>query len=699
MSSDGYDLDPASDEEFVWSGDDLDDGVLDTDKPAISAARTDSPAIPAALDDFRLEWTAELIKPRPSRPPAQYHPVLANPDILDIVLADAQLADGDLRTLALVDTPFCHAAQKRLFHNVTIPTLNHARRFALVLAGNPALASYVQRIELSLADYRAMVQETPEFRRLVTSKRTEEDNEEEAWYYDKTGHSVSRMPWMNALYRKLGEGTSPEVLEAARSRSHLKWALEQLGVTRGGLEQLGVTHAWQAGTWPREEPEDGQASNPNDAVRQQRAQEEREREERLRCRGQVARELRDAIATWPFDASADASATEPLLAGLFRLPRRLTLSFPLSHCVLPLASTLSTSTNLRHLCIMGQEEQKTRMQPSAGGFVAGPAVLRLRADRCAFDGAPSSLTSVTLDSMTLRVEGANDPLNSSEADDDQWQPEHIGLWHVLASWVSTAVTSNPRPLALVPSVDRYRGFDPPSSEFGRLQNNYLCLDLFSFLGQPALTSLTLVDVSGVIPSTIYRAIQASGPTLRSLELVDINCRSSRGSAAPADYILRHRHVFPLAAVSPRTPASSELDTRYAAVVRLLDTPARALDPVHLSLAARDTAHTLVDALRQCRSLRRIRLETDRRYPASPYMPTLLDALLAAAPPLETLVWRVGVPSGRSALGARDWAAFACRLGELKGATGGALDVELSEVWVAVPAAAVAEPLQSGCSVS
>ncbi|BGP36408.1 hypothetical protein JCM10449v2_000309 [Rhodotorula kratochvilovae] len=671
MSSDGYDWDPASDDEFAWSGDDLDDAAPAEDPPVINRNGGDSLEIPAALAEFRLNWTAEIIKPhapRPPRPVANHHPVFANPDLLDIIVAVPQLVESDLKSLALVDTTFWRAAQRRLFRSVTIPTLSHARRFASLLERNPALASFVKHLSVPLADHRIMVLETPEVRRLIDSKRSEEDNEEEAWFYDASGRSVSRMPWMNALYRELGEITSLEVLEAARSRKHTKWALGQLVLPD-------QPHVWSNGRWLGADAEDDDTSDEEDPERQRRVQEKRDREERIRCKAQVAQELTTAIASWPFDTSADASANEPLLAALFRLPQRLSLSYPLSHYVFPLALILSSSTNLQHLRIVGQEESAGSLPYDEDKFTGGPAILRLQTSGCAFKGAPSSLASVTLDSLYLVVEdGSGDVVVDAETA-GRWQPGHVDLWHVLAFWTSPATTTNKRPLALIPRNARHRVLDLPPESFGGLQSNFLCLDLFTFLGQSALTSLVLVDVSGVIPSTIYRAIHASGATLRHLELVDINCRSSAGGAPDDDRGSPAKCVFPLSAPdAPASARSPDWDALDAAAARLAGVPARPVDPEPPHAPPRDFA-------------------------ASPYIPDLVDALLAAAPPLETLRWRVGVPAGREAFGAREWEAFALRVTEIEGATGGALLREESKVWVAVDVVLDGEETPSRCCVS
>lgn len=60
---------------------------------------------------------------------------------------------------------------------------------------------------------------------------------------------------------------------------------------------------------------------------------------------------------------------------------------------------------------------------------------------------------------------------------------------------------------------------------------------------------------------------------------------------------------------------------------------------------------------------------------SPYLPSLLDALAAASPPLEALVWRVGTPQDNlqgngPSTSAHDWAAFTARVRSLPDELGG-----------------------------
>ncbi|GAA5925154.1 hypothetical protein JCM3775_006379 [Rhodotorula graminis] len=645
-----------------WTGDlDLDSDQLDDDD-------VDDDEL-APLAEFRQLWTEQLSQeqhqgpqhtPAPSRPrPARhFHPVLSNPDLVDLICAHPELSLRDLRSLALVDTVVGAVARRRLFRTVSISTPTRAHEY-LALSRASSLPP-PSTLDVSLADYRSILAETEAFQVLVAWKGVKEDRQNFEWYYDGAGRSVRRQPWLNDLYRKLGEDAPPERLEAARRAQQRAWARRVIEAP------------------PADKCEADLPGGPM-------------------LKEQVCDKVVGSVfQTWPFTPRADATAVGPDLADLFRLSqKRLTLSHPLSHYVTPLAPILASTSTLEHLHIVGAEyEHGDTVDPS---FCGGPCVVQVNASHRGFVGAPSRLVSVELESLQLAVldvASAGDASGDGQDEGErEWGPERVHLEHVVARpQTATARARPPPPLRFWRSeADQYSHDD----ELEPLRTRFLCLDLFTFLGRPALTSLRLVDVHGAIPSTIYLAVQRSGASLRHLELVDVNSKATAQEGWDRQpYVPIVKHVFRIASSdassSPSSPLgafatdSAALDAVIAERTHLPSPPLAPLHPSQRTHAASSLPSlSLASALRHCTSLRTLRLTstTFALPPAEPsYPPDLLDALLAAHPPLELLHWRVGVPDGRTSAG--EWARFAERLESLSGELG-TLDVGESEVWMAL----------------
>ncbi|GAA5837216.1 hypothetical protein JCM9279_005620 [Rhodotorula babjevae] len=659
------------DEPYDWSGDDLD---FDSG-PDLGG--DDDDAEPAPLAEFRQLWTEQLSQeqqqppePSPAPPPDPcprparhfHHPVLSDPDLVDLICAE--LDPRDLRSLALVDTVIGPVARHRLFRTVSISTPTRAHEY-LALSRSSSLPPPAA-LDISLADYRSVLAETKAFRALVAWKRAQEDEEDVDWYYDQAGRTVGRQPWLNALYRKLGEGVTLERVEAARRAQHRAWARR--------VVEAPATEKCAADV----------AGEPTHKER-------------------VHSEVHGGVfQTWPFKPLAVARPIEPVLDELARLPKRLTLSTPLSHYVTPLAPILSPLSTLEHLHIVGAEDTYESMgDPS---FRPSPCVVQVRASHCGLVGAPQGLQSVKLEWLRLAVlDTASAGEASGEEEDEaerEWRPERVHLEHVVARpQPATARARPPPPL-------RFR-FEPSQDDeeddFEPWCTRFLCLDLFTFLGQSTLASLRLVDVHGVVPSTIYLAVQHSGASLRHLELVDVNSMAT-AQDGPNDepYVPLVRHVFELTLCDATTSSASGTSSTDAgagagadaadldaAIAERTDLPSPPLAPLHPSQLAHSAASlpslSLAAALRHCTSLRTLRLTSSTLVlpPAEPsYPPDILDALLEARPPLELLQWRVGAPQGSSALGALEWARFAHKVRALPDELR-TLASEDSEVWMAL----------------
>ncbi|GAA5898136.1 hypothetical protein JCM8208_000162 [Rhodotorula glutinis] len=652
-----------------WAGDDLD---LDSDLDHHDADADE----PAPLAEFRQLWTEQLsqeqhqapqpppqpappLVPRP-RPARHFHPVLSNPDLVDLVCARPELSSRDLCSLALVDTVIGAVARRRLFRTVSVSTPTRAHEYVARLRESslpPATSLYI-----SLADYRAVLAETEALQALVAWKRAEEDRQTVEWYYDEEGRTVGRQPWLNDLYRELGEDVPPERLEAARRAQHRAWARRVV-----------------------EAP-------PSDKCKADVPGEPTHKE-------QVRSKIHDSIfQIWPFKPRANAAAADPVLAELLRLPHeRLTLDPPLSHFVTPLAPILTPVSTLDHLHIVGAEyRQGDTAEPS---FCAGPCVVQVRASHRGFVGAPRRLASVKLESLRLDVLDVTSAEEASGEEQDEgegeWRPERVHLQHVVARpQTATARARPPPPLRFWPSYDDDHGHGDDERE--PMRTRFLCLDLFTFLGRPTLTSLRLVDVQGVIPSTIYLAIQHSGASLRHLELVNVNSHATalRGSDLEP-YVTIVKHALRFSSSAPSTSTSSALDAAAtypaaldAAIAERTHLPSHLLAPLHPSQRAHAASSfpslSLASALRHCAALRTLRLtsNTFALPPAEPsFPPDILDALLAARPPLERLEWRVSAPEGPS-LSAGEWARFAEKVETLPSELS-TLEVGESEVWVAL----------------
>jgi len=652
---------------YDWTGDDLDfDSDLDLGD--------DDNDEPAPLAEFRQLWTEQLsqehhqppepspappLSPRPRPARHFWHPVLSNPDLVDLICA--ALDPRDLRSLALVDTIVGTVARHRLFRTVSISTPTRAREYLAFLRSSSLTPPAA--VDISLADYRSVLAETKGFQALVAWKRAQEDEEDVEWYYDQAGRTVGRQPWLNALYRKLGEGVALERVEAARRVQHRAWARR--------VVQAPATEKCAADV----------AGEPT---------------HRERVRSEVHGGV---FQSWPFKPLAVARPIQPVLEELVRLPKRLTLSTPLSHYVTPLATLLSPLSTLEHLHIVGAEDTYESMADPS--FRPGPCVVKVRTSHRGFVGAPQQLLSLKLEWLRLAVlDTASAGAATGEAETEAehgWRPERVHLENVVARpQPATARARPPQPL-------RFERSSQPveDEEIQPWRTRFLCLDLFTFLGRSTLTSLRLVDAHGVIPSTIYLAVQHSGALLRHLELVDVNSKATAQDGWDDEpYVPLVRHVFDL---SPRDDSTSsalrtsslgvaaatdpaDLDAVIAARTHL---PSPLLAPLHPSQLAHSAASlpslSLASALRHCTSLITLRLTSSPLAlpPAEPsYPPDILDALLAARPPLQQLTWRVNAPQGSSSLSAREWARFAERASALPDELG-ALREGQSEVWMAL----------------
>ncbi|BGP12385.1 hypothetical protein JCM10213_002010 [Rhodosporidiobolus nylandii] len=634
-----------SDEGYVGPSDDEGDPWAEDDEPApSSAAMALPPAAPSELAAFRSTWTNEMNHSQQRRqrvqafePSSAASKVLLNPDLAERILANPALSRADLRSLALVCSNLCDAAQRSLLRAVHVRTLSQAKRLQAALDQSPHLVQRVVHVDFSLAEVSSVMTELPAVKEKMAQKQEKEDAQEIEYYRSRNGQTLALKPWQQELRGDVGPAATGNELEETRRLKHLDWAVK-------AIEEEKPSQQWAVG-----------------------------------C---VMNELAAALRHWPFDPAATPDpALSPLLASLAGSATSLTFSFPLAHFLPALIPSLPSAPPLRTLSVRARadcqaavqqfEDNSPRPPPAdsndtdrrpyylKSGLTASPAHVELRSDGRGIKGPWSNVEDFVLRGAVLRLSSSNAGAGS---DDKPWALKKLELRHVMVQPASrsSAVSRGLRPQSADVPFDVL--FDLPHTPPRPSSHPHLELFLFAGLlsiSSPShtLTSLILSDVDNISLSSVHRAIEASGPTLTVLALENLNLGVSALNPSFNNYVNKDlRFTFRLAGSPPRQPAiEAEVFSKLAAAGRLL--PSQPAKP----------APSLAHVLQRCTSLRVLRLISDPdRLHTSPYPPQILDALLDTRPPLEELQWDVGlVAHGEGGwLNEDGWTDFADRLDEL-----------------------------------
>ncbi|GAA5987658.1 hypothetical protein JCM11641_001183 [Rhodosporidiobolus odoratus] len=659
--------DEEEEEEDSWQSED--DGTRSTGSQlTLATARND-------LDAFRLTWSAEVDhkfdrqrRVQAFRPTSAVHHVLLNPDLADLILSQPSLTPADLGSLSLSCSILCGAAQRQLFGTLRIGTFRQADELKVALQENPNLHSLFRQVEISLGDFAASLTDVGLVAAKMEEKRRQEDEVPSEYFYAPDGSTLELRPWQAAL-KHPRSALPPDGNKAAALRrlSHLDWAIQQLEA-----EEKATAAATE--TKPREV---GQPALI-----------------------EVSRLLSAALSRWPFVATAQEDlAPVALLNSLASAAGELTLSSPLSHFVPTLMSSLSNTSNIRTLRILAREtghqslrrfdnsnlappprrraaigvavavanrpgpEEGELPPPFESALFTPPAAVNLRKDGRGIEGSWAGIERLELEGIVLRQSEA---LEQSVLQEPRVEPEGWKLSQLEMRW--TMVYPPGRRLSTGGLSVHFTETDDLVElwrETHTLPSPTILaqLDLFTFLNLSApshtLTSLILVDVDGLSPSSIYRAIQASGSSLSHLTLENVNLGLSAHRPDPVDLpFFTTSHIFHLSPSPPRQPTAEERNfSKLEASARLLP-HSTVLQP----------SPSLAEALYRCAALRSLRLWSSLSHiRTSPYPPAILDALLAAKPPLRDLNWKVGVqgPGWQAGLISKQgWFKFADKLEEL-----------------------------------
>ncbi|BGP13404.1 hypothetical protein JCM10213_008564 [Rhodosporidiobolus nylandii] len=638
MGSDGeeyYD----SEEGYVGPSDDEDPWAEEDDAPS-----TGPPSSTADLATFRSGWQAEVSHNLERRARVStYEPgspgakVLLDPDLADLILSSPSLTSADRRSIALVCTNLAEAAQRALFREVRLQTPSKLDKLQEVLERKTDLAKALKHVELSLADVSELLMELPMVRAKMEEKRRLEVEEPVEYYRAADGSTVEVQPWEKQLERRVGRRAAPEKKAAVRRLLHLDWAMRQL------------------------EAEDPQLASACDAVSA-------------------------GSARWPFRSAYEDQSTEtrsPYMAIVREVVASaadLTLSFPLSHFFPSLMFALSDASRVSTLAILGSPTSSSSVQryeendppnqrraeagdEGGGGTApaftlsAPPAYVPLAKDGRGIKGGWSGVKRLTLRALRLVLpEEDAMPTTDAQSSADATPPPS---WELQVLEMEKVRGCGAPAGGLQPNLEvrfSLTTAEHPSSDAAPATP----LDLCAFLSLPSpvgLTALSLIDVDHVSLSSVFAAIQLCGPSLTHLTLQNLNLGRSLATD-PADNAGNEETARFLFSLSRLRVRSSEAEARCFSG---LETAARRL----LRPSTPPLAPTAADALRCCTSLSRLRLlASSSDCATSPFPPAILDALLAADPPLRELRWDVGVEGPARAdglLGKEDWSRFADKL--------------------------------------
>ncbi|GAA5888816.1 hypothetical protein JCM6882_002863 [Rhodosporidiobolus microsporus] len=638
--SDAYSF--PSDEDAYFSDDDL---VLDDsedpngDEAGGTAGQGEEAPLPLDLTAFRRDWLEQVdavaaTKARVNANPANlpgsaFSRLFSHPDVVDAILSSPALSPSDLSSLARTHSLFREPAQALLFRHTPISTLARATALSELFDVRPDLAGLVRSATLALGDPLEMARESGVVREKMAQQERREMSQAIEYYWTEGGKSVARREWEQDLLKQLRVGVDeedPEGFDKARRNGHVVWALKKL---------------------PKQELE------------------------------VLVTQMRAELFKWPVGPGR-SPALHRLFDHLAPTLDSLTLAPPLSHHISALTSVLPSFTALRTLTIRGDPSCALRFRNPRStadtlrhlkqiARLPAPAVA-LNTGSFGFRGAPPGVEKLVLESVMLYWEaGLTKSLVNSEKREwrDGWKLDELEMRRVVVKRAPTSWRSRP---ARAEQDDSEDDVDEAASTKQQAKSGagafasdpLLYLHLANFVSaHPAarLTSLVLVDVDGVVPSTIYLAIHSAGPALRHLTLENINLFTpSSSSSQPAEPPQPTETLtvdFPLTAL-PHT--SSHTAARVAQRAQLVQLVARAahwhrydsasLPSSKLRLASAHATYwpsnTLPDALKRCTSLRTVKLDASlEKASNAPYPPAVLDALLEVRSPLEVVRLRIG----------------------------------------------------------
>lgn len=615
MSSDSDAYDFPSDEdgfdEDAYASDGLAEGERESKK---DGAEEESPI---NLEAFRRDWLAEAaVKPketpveRPSLRKNAFAHFLLHPDLLDdLVLSSPILSTDDLRSLSLTNSHFYSATVDFLFRKISLPSFVRADILLARLQCNPDLASSIRSATLELLNPLETCTELYEVE-LLRIANEEKENKQHVEYFWAPGRqsSVGRKPWEQQVYNSLLPGEDyDDVRTKARVRRRLQIA--------------------QALGQEKEYSKDG-----------------------------LRKVIQQRTSSWPFSATKRSSdRLGKVLDQLAPHLRHLTLLPPLSHYLPNLASHLSNFSSLQSLSLLGLASPHLRF---GHGCAAGTAILQnrfsfafpaldLRLDGHGFVGGPMSVRKHKLESFLLYWRRARRDVREKGTEEDEeesgWKLEELEMRDV-------TIKRDPshHPTTTPTAVTRVDSKKPPPTIRDSVwdPDPLLYLDLSAFVGSQAkLTSLILVEVSGVVPSTIYEAVSKCGSSLRTLVLLDLNipCDSYTPNTSSHSQSLSIDFSFTRRTPTQRYGQRKTFDNLVSLADLWYRFDAPSSSPYQLADSTYWPSTTLAEALERCLSLRHLELGVSiSRAGNSPYPPAMLDGLLVARPPLEVLKLRMGV---------------------------------------------------------
>lgn len=181
--------------------------------------------VATALEAFRQEqgWVDKGGEPEPpldlknstpipyqrqdlSAPPATLA-FLRLPALVAELVSDPSLSHSDLRSLALVASPFVHPVQKQLFRHLQINTPSQSGRLLEVLASHTELAELSHSMDLALGNVRATLKPFPLLQATIESLRELQDFSGDREWEDEgrrrlgsaaTGEELAKL-WMDDI--------------------------------------------------------------------------------------------------------------------------------------------------------------------------------------------------------------------------------------------------------------------------------------------------------------------------------------------------------------------------------------------------------------------------------------------------------------------------------------------------------------------
>ncbi|GAA6040344.1 hypothetical protein JCM8097_007567 [Rhodosporidiobolus ruineniae] len=687
------------------------------------------------LEAFRYDWRREVsntqrairTRDRASFPPGPVAAVLLNTDLLQLILAP--LKRKDLCALSLTCAFFREAAQAILFRTVTVPSFGAAALLSSLFSSNPTLATYVRHAYLSLAHPLETAADVEPIASLVQRQRAKQDQQHNE-YFGKPGRpTVVCREWEYTLRRNLPLGADREderILAAARRYGLAEWALAH-HVQKKQEEADRAANSGAARTEAAVRLENGElptAAVVEEQQRQRQAAQERRQAKARELRRPLYDVLSQRFSQWPF---AHWEQPNPALSSLldFLAPHltHLVLTPPLSHYFSTFSSAVSSFASLSSLEIRGNwsrtlrfdNELSDRRHGSLTKLVHLPLpVLDLFPDGSGIVGVPPSVTRLVLDSVLLTwrkddlevpANGGSKPTGGASAEVDEqpkeghesivkmeeksWGVEELALRRVVVKRrANKRQRTQPKPLKLseedLPHLPHGDARDPlllPD------ELAYLSLDGFSGLSSH-LTSLLLIDVDGVVPSSISAAVYAAASSLRHLTLHNLNLGAVAGAAVRTDGLYFSSRVevvlvdFPLTAASARmsvipTDRGRQLSDLEMAASRwwqfetgTLPSPKPARPPPPASSSSSEQRELdLPAALSRCSNLLTLHLDASLQLASNVpfFSPRVVDALLEARPPLQVLKLRLGAegPTPREGfLSRREWEEVARKVEEV-----------------------------------